>query len=143
MRVVFRIDDLALDAPHCLAHRSDHVVRRRIRKHSRGGFRQPIGLQNVDAQRVEVAGNFRIEARPSRDQITHLLAERLVDFAKQNSTSIDPGLAQTAIEAHETLKQLLRQCSAFSGLLEDALVNQIKELRHYGEGRDIPFLQSP
>ena len=41
------------------------------------------------------------------------------------------------------MNSLLGQRSAFLDLLKDALVNQIKELRHNGKGRDVALAQSP
>ena len=141
-RVVGRENDPGLYALHGFAYRSDDIVVRRICKHRRGCFRQAVGLQHVNAEIVKVLRDLRVEARTSRDQIAHLLAEGFMDLAKQNRTGVNPHLAQCPIDSHQTLKHLLRERPSLLDLLEDALVNQIKELRHHGEGGDIAFAQS-
>ncbi len=47
------------------------------------------------------------------------------------------------LTSHEALKHLLREGPSFRDFLKDPLVNQIKKLRHHGEGGDIALLQSP
>ncbi len=91
---------------------------------------------------MEVRRNLRIKARAARHQITHLLAQGFVDLTKHNWTGVDSHLAQRAIESHQTLKHFLGESSSFFNFLEDALVNQIKELRHNGESGDVTLLQS-
>ena len=98
------IDDLALNSLQRLAHRADHVVPRRIGKHSCGGFRQTVSLQDINTQVMKIISNFRIKARASGRQITHLLPQRLVHLAEKDWPCIHPDLAQGAIEAHQALK---------------------------------------
>ena len=114
----------------------------RIHKHGRSCFGQAIRLQHINTKIVEIVCNLRIEPGPSRGQITHLLPEGFVNLGKQNSPGVDAHFAQTVIEGHETLKHFPRERSSFFDLLEYPLVNQIKELRHHGEGGNVPLAQS-
>ena len=54
-----------------------------------GGFGQTVGLQDVDAERVEVVSDLRIEARAAGDQVTHPVAECAVQLAEEDSAGVE------------------------------------------------------
>ena len=78
-----RIDDLAFDAGQGGPDRANHVVVGRVDECGAGGFGQAVGLQNVDAQSMEVARDLRVETRAAGHQIAHAVAEGGMNLAKE------------------------------------------------------------
>ena len=59
-----------------------------------GGFGQTVGLQDVDAEGVEVVSDLRIEARAAGDQVAHAVAEGAVQLAEEDPAGIEARLAR-------------------------------------------------
>ena len=57
----------------------------RIEKGAAGRFGEAVGVENVDSERVKVAGDRGIEARAAGHQIAHARAEGGVDLAEKKS----------------------------------------------------------
>ena len=74
-----------------------------------GGFGQTVGLQNVDAEGVEVVSDLGIEARAAGDQVAHAVAEGAVQLAEEDAAGIESHAAQTAVERHQGLQRPARQ----------------------------------
>ncbi len=114
----------------------------RVEEGGSRGFGKAVGVQQVDAEIVEVAGHDRIKARTARDQIAHAGAESCVDLSEQQFAGIEFEAAQEAVHLHERTENRLGDAAALADLFEDALVNQVEELRDDGECGDLPLLES-
>ena len=73
---------------------------RKSGERSPGGFGQTVCLQDVNAERVKVVTDLRIEARASGDQIAHSLAEGTVQFAEEDTPSVESDNPQTTVKRH-------------------------------------------
>ena len=114
----------------------------RVQERGGGSLGQPVGVEQVDAEIVEVARDYRIEARASGDEVAHVRAEGCVNFAKEEFARIE---VETCAAKRFTRIKQRRTDSArrprFADFLKDALVDQVEELRDDGEGGDLAFLQ--
>ncbi len=106
-----------------------------------GGFRQAVGLQDVDAESVEVVSDLGIETRAAGDQVAHPVAEGAVQFAEEDAAGVESDGAQAAIERHQGFQRPARHLAALGDFLEDALVNQVEKLRHHGKNRDLALVE--
>ena len=106
-----------------------------------GGLGQTVGLQDVDAEGVEVVSDLRIEARAAGDQVAHAIAEGAVQLAEKDAAGVESDRAQAAIERHQSLQRPARHFAALGDFLEDALVNQVEKLRHHGKNRDLALVE--
>ena len=119
----------------------DNALPGRIEEGAAGGFGQAVGVQNVDAERVKIAGDGGIEARTSGHQIAHASAEGGVNLSEEKFAGVDSEPPQPAVERHQRAHQPQREFAAFVQFLENALVNQVEELGHHGKRGDVAFLQ--
>ena len=67
----------------------------------------------------------------------------LCSLAEESTAGVESDLTQTAVERHQGLQRPARNFAALGYFLEDALVNQVKELRHHCKDRDLPLVQRP
>ena len=105
------------------------------------GFGEAVGLDDREAQAVQILAHGRIELGAAGDEQPHVAAEHLVHLAEHRGADVDAGLAQHQVGAHQAAEHLLLQPSALVDLGGDLLVNQIEELRHAREDRDAPLGQ--
>ena len=77
------IENFRLDGRQRRPDRANHNMARPIEKGGSGSFGQPVSVEQVDAEIVEVAGDHRIKARPASDEIAHARAERGMDFSEE------------------------------------------------------------
>src|SRR5450432_1062197 len=113
-----RVDDLAFDAFHRSAARPDHVVLGRIDEDGRSCFSQAQGLQDVDAEIVEIPHDSWIEARTAGREIAHLRSESLMHLLEQGRAGVDSDLAERAVECEHRGKKFLGDGAAFLNLLK-------------------------
>ena len=113
---VFRrlgVHDVAFDAFERLAYGADHVVAGRNAKHGCGSFSEAVGLQYVNAEVGEIAGDGGIEARASGGEVAHLASERVVNLGEEDRSGVDAQLAEKAIGSHEQAQGASGQRAAF------------------------------
>src|SRR5260221_5874086 len=125
-----RLHNLCFDPGKRPSHRAKHDLARRVNEGSAGGFRQAVGVQNVNAKRIEIAGDGRIESRAAGYQVAHARAEGGMNLSKENLSSIDSSSPQRTVERHQRAYQPQCQLAAFVQLFENALVNYVEKLRH-------------
>ena len=139
MFLLLRVDDFSLNTFHSLSNGADFIVARRIREDGRRSFSEAVSLEHINSKVAKRACHSRIETRTAGDEVSHLRAEGLMDFAEQNGSGIDADLAQNAVEAKHHLERSPGESTAFGDFLGNAFVDQIKELRDHGEGGDVTF----
>src|SRR6202041_1243099 len=103
-------------------------------KCSAGPLRKPVGIEHVDAERVKIPLNRRIEPRAARHQIPHARAKGSVNLPEQDWPGINPNSPQATIDCHQSTHQPRREFSLLVDLLENPFVDQIEELRHHAKG---------
>ena len=101
-----------------------------------GGLGEAVGLEDGEAQAVEVAADRRVELRPAGDQQPHAPAQHLVHLAEHGRADVDPHGAQRQVGREQRAEQRAGQPPALVHLAGHALVDQIEELRHAGEDGD-------
>src|SRR5215469_4810871 len=131
------VHDAGFHTTERFSDRADDVVGRWGRECAAGGFGQAIGLQNVNAQSIEIAADLRVPARAAGDQVSHLVAEQAVNRAEKSLACIPPKRAGRTIEPHQGSHRNPGQLSALSHFFLDPFVNEIEELWHAGEGCDV------
>ena len=124
-----------------MTHRANYVASWGICESSSGCLSQAISLQHIDSHVAKVARNLRIEPRAARDQVAHAAAEQVVNFPKENSSGVYPDPPYNAIHLHENPKPRLSAPATRGNFFEDSLMDQIEELRHYRECRNLSLLQ--
>ena len=124
------------------AHRAQHVVVGRRGEGAARDFGESVSLQDVEAERVQVARHVQIEARTSGHQVAHARAQRVVCAAKEQLAQIDAQLAQRAGNGKESAERLPCEQSARCRFLHDAFVDEIEELWDAAEERDVALAQS-
>ena len=133
------VDDLDV---HSWKRTTDGIdVRVAGRADCRGGagFGEPVHLQDDEAKRVEVPADHRIELRAAGDEKPHVAAHHVVDLAEEDAPEVDADAAQPEIEREQRPEQDARHQVGLRNLLHHALVNQVEELRHAREDRDLPL----
>src|SRR6266567_1400267 len=138
-----RLDDFGFYSFQRFAHRANYVVVRRIDERAAACFREAVRLQNVYPQRRKVLRDLGVKSRSAGDQEPHALAEQIVNPAKEYPPRIE---SEPAAEYRGSL----HQCKAGSGrrpalldFLENPIMNEIEELRHHSESRNLAFAQRP
>ena len=116
----------------------------RVEEGSGGSLGQAVGVQQVDAEVVEVARDDRIEARAASDEVAHVACRRLRGSCPKNSLpALSPNLRRKPVHAHQVAQHRLGDSPALGDFFKDALVDQVEELRHHGEDGDLALLQRP
>jgi hypothetical protein len=114
----------------------------RIEERAAGGFCQAVGIENVDAKGVKIAGNGRIESRASSHQIAHARTEGRVNLPKEELSRVDSDSPQRAVEGHQRVHQRECEFAAFVQFFENAFMDQVEKLGHHTKRSDVAFLQS-
>ena len=83
------IDNLSFHAGQRRSDGTDDVVMGQCGEGCAGGFGQTVGLQDVDAEGVEVVSDLRIEARAAGDQVAHAVAEGAVQLAEEDPAGVE------------------------------------------------------
>ena len=103
-----------------------------------GSFGQAIGLYQIEAQPMKRLADGRVKAGTAGDQKSHLAAEDVMHAAKQPRTEVDAhGVAKEAIHPKQRAKGQAFGQARRGDLLGDALVEEVEELRHAAEQRDV------
>ena len=134
----FRLEDPDLDARKRLADRLVQSVAGPDDGGAAGRFRQAVGIQDREAEAVEIARDRRIELRAARDEAA-ACARRAFDARAR--TRAWPGLrrgviAQPDVRGDHDAQEHPRDGAALANLAGDPLVDEVEELRHAREDRD-------
>ena len=112
---------------------------RRVDRRRRAGLGQAVGLEDREAERIQIAADRRIELRSAGDEQPHVAAHDVVDLAEEHAAEIDAEPAQPEVQREQRLEQEPRDEARLRDLLHHALMNQVEELRHAREDRDLPL----
>ena len=136
------IDQLGLQPRQRRADGADDVGLRRRAEAAAGGFRQAVGLQHLEAEGLNVAANLGVEARTAGDEVADVRSELSVDFLEEHLAEIEAQLLRCRAEAAASARKTRSASAAlFANLAEDALVNEIEELRNAAEDSNAALAQ--
>ena len=138
----FRVHNSCFDTGQRWSDRAKYNFPRGIEECAAAGFRKAVGVENVDAKRVKVAGDGRIKSRTSGHQIAHARAEGGVNLSEEKLAGVNSNAAQPTVERHQRARQSQRDLATLVQLFDNFFVNQVVELGHHAKRGDVAFPQS-
>ena len=119
--------DLHLAAGQRPPDRADDVFPVPVHRHDGRAFRDPIALQNLDAQRLKEADQLRIQRGAPADHGVQPSAENGPYFPKEAAAHVEPDPLQAAVEAYCSSQFL--QTALFSCGIEDFFMQRLEDQR--------------
>src|SRR5258708_22251792 len=96
-----RVHDFCFDPGKRPSNGAKYNVPRRANEGAAGGLGQAVGVQNVDAERIKIAGDGWIESRASGYQIAHASAEGRVNLSEENFAGVESDSPQRTVQRHQ------------------------------------------
>ena len=130
--------DADLDARQRRPDRRRQPAAGRRERGGAGALGEAVRLHDVEPETVQVAADRRVEARAARDEQAHARAHHGVDPREEQAPEVDPQpRAQPAVQRDERAERQTLQAPGGRHFLHHALVDQVVELRHAHERRDL------
>src|SRR6266568_1491143 len=139
--VQFRIHQLGLQPRQRTPNRANHIVVWRRTEAAAGCLRHAERLQHLKAECVDVAANLRVETRAACNEISNIRSELRVNLLEQYLAEIEARLLRQRAHASHDTKDLLGKPALLRNLSEDALMDEVEELRNAAEDCNAPLPQ--
>ena len=137
------VEDFHIVAWQRLADGAHHDVIGRSDAGSAGGFGHAVGLEHGEAHGLELMADGGIESRASGDEVTHVHAEQMVDFAEEYIAEIDVELSGEGGDGQHSAEDGADGGTFLLHLALNAVVDQVEELRYAAEDGYVALLERP